>query len=78
MQKLIDFYEFTNQAFNKDLVSIIKFMAYFDPKQEIISDPLLWEVIRALDKLILINEIKSLKESPTNEITHYKRFHILT
>lgn len=73
MIKLKDFYEFTLKKFNYELVEIIKGLVAVDPKQSMISDALLWEVIRTLDKIVILNEVKTRKESPSNELTYYKR-----
>lgn len=56
------------------LTGIIETLTHLDPKHHMISDVLLWEVIRAMDKLIILNEVKGRKESPSNELTHYSRF----
>ena len=58
----------------QEIIAIIRKLTSLDPKKIMISDVLMWEVIRAMDKLILLNEIKSRKESSSNDLTHYSRF----
>ncbi|KAH7829900.1 putative p53 inducible protein [Monocercomonoides exilis] len=72
LMKLKQFYEFV-QHFKATMLKIFDELIALDPKQYMVSDPLMFELIRALDKLVIMNEIKNRKESPNNEISYYQR-----
>ncbi|KAA6403271.1 MAG: hypothetical protein EZS28_001214 [Streblomastix strix] len=48
-------------------------MAVMDPMQTICTEPFLYQHMKTLDKLLLLNELFNRKESPSNEISHRKR-----
>jgi hypothetical protein len=73
--KLVAFYDFV-QRVSREFFALFDKLIGMDPKTAIISDTLLFEVFRALDKLVILNEIKNRKESPNNEISHFKRLQI--
>ena len=76
IRKLMDFKAIVDDCIQR-LTAVIETLSHLDPKRHMISDVLLWEIIRTMDKLVILNEVKGRKESPSNELTHYSRFAFL-
>ncbi|KAA6382653.1 MAG: putative Cytoplasmic FMR1-interacting protein 2, partial [Streblomastix strix] len=72
VNKFVNFKDFTAR-FSESLLNISRIIAAMDPKKMICTEPFLYQYMKTLDKLLLLNELCYRKESPSNEISHRKR-----
>ncbi|KAK2942246.1 putative Cytoplasmic FMR1-interacting protein 1 [Blattamonas nauphoetae] len=65
----IAFFQFCADATNT-LIRICEHLIKLNPKNAFCSDVLMFELMKGLDKLILLNEVKNRKSAPKNEISY--------